>query len=327
MVIERSAAKGLTFETAAQLVTPNVPKAVPTATAGELLSMLQGRRYDYASDVAVCDGERLAGLVSMEQLLAAPPASRVVDMMDAHPAAVAPEVDQEVAAWTTVQHGQRSLAVVDEEGRFVGLVPPQRLMFVLLREHEEDMARLGGFLRQASSARTALEEPVLRRFWHRIPWLMAGLAGAMLAARIMGAFEEELQRVVLLAFFVPSIVYLADAVGTQTEALVIRGLSVGVSIGSVVRRELLTGLAIGLALAAGFYPFALWQWDNGSVAMAVAVALVAACSTATIVALALPWAFQKLGYDPAFGSGPLATVIQDIVSLVIYLGVAVALVT
>lgn len=326
MAEDRFAAQRLTFETAAQLVTPNVPKAAPTASAGELLAMLQGRTYDYAGSVAVCEGERLVGLVSMERLLGSPPTSRVADLMDVDPAIVAPEVDQEVAAWTTVQHGQRGLAVVGEAGCFLGLVPPQRLLFVLLREHEEDMARLGGFLRQASSAKTALQEPVLRRFWHRIPWLVAGLAGAMLSARIMGAFAEELQRVVLLAFFVPGIVYLADAVGTQTEALVIRGLSVGVSIGSVVRKELLTGLAMGLALAAGFYLFALWQWDNGSMAMALAVALVAACSTATLVALALPWAFHKLGYDPAFGSGPLATVLQDIFSLAIYLWVAVALV-
>ena len=80
-------------------------------------------------------------------------------------------------------------------------------------------------------ARTASEEPVVKRFWHRVPWLLVGLLGALLAADIVGAYEQQLQANVMLAFFIPGIVYLADAVGTQTEALVIRGLSVGVSIG------------------------------------------------------------------------------------------------
>jgi Mg/Co/Ni transporter MgtE len=81
------------------------------------------------------------------------------------------------------------------------------------------------------------------------PWLLVGLLGALLAADIVGAYEQQLQANVMLAFFIPGIVYLADAVGTQTEALVIRGLSVGVSIGGVVRREVYTGLLVGVTLA------------------------------------------------------------------------------
>jgi magnesium transporter len=124
---------------------------------------------------------------------------------------------------------------------------------------------------------------------------------------------------VVLAFFLPGIVYLADAVGTQTETLVIRGLSVGVPLGRVVCRELLTGLFIRAALGLGFFPFAFFRWGNYDVALAVGLALVAACSTASLTAMTLPWFLQRLGADPAFGSGPLATVVQDLLSLVIYL--------
>ena len=67
-----------------------------------------------------------------------------------------------------------------------------------------------------------------RRLWHRLPWLALGLLGAMASAAVVGAFEEQLRDQVLLAFFVPAVVYMADAVGTQTEAVVIRGMSVGV---------------------------------------------------------------------------------------------------
>jgi magnesium transporter len=96
------------------------------------------------------------------------------------------------------------------------------------------MARLGGFLQDMSSARGASQENVIRRFWHRLPWRLVGLLGALISAHLVGAFEAQLQDNVALAFFIPGIVYLADAVGTQTETLVIRGLSVGVGIGQVV---------------------------------------------------------------------------------------------
>ena len=145
----------------------------------------------------------------------------------------------------------------------------------------------------------------------------------MASAAIVGAFEEQLEENVLLAVFVPGVVYMADAVGTQTEALVIRGLSVGVSIRAILRREIATGFVIGLAIAVAFLPFALLVWGDGSLALAVSVALLASSAIATLVALLLPWALQRLGTDPAFGSGPLATVIQDLLSIGIYFAVAV----
>jgi hypothetical protein len=122
------------------------------------------------------------------------------------------------------------------------------------------MARVSGFLRDSSMARAASGEPIIRRFWHRVPWLLLGLLGALLAADIVGFFERQIQAKVMLAFFIPGIVYLADAVGTQTEALVIRGLSVGVPIGNVLRREIITGLVVGLTLAVVFFPIGWWRW-------------------------------------------------------------------
>ncbi len=187
------------------------------------------------------------------------------------------------------------------------------------------MARVGGFLHRAEAARSASEEPVLRRYWHRLPWLLAGLAGSLVASGIVGLFEADLLRHVVLAFFLPSIVYMADAVGTQTETLVVRGLSLGVPIRRVLVGELLTGLLVGLTLAVVSFPLVVWLWGIPAVALTLSLALVAASSTATLVGMGLPWMLAKLGWDPAFGSGPIATVVQDILSLGIYLAIAVAL--
>jgi len=146
------------------------------------------------------------------------------------------------------------------------------------------------------------------------------------AAGIVGAFEDQLEEAVLLAFFVPGVVYMADAVGTQTEAVVIRGIAVGVPVRHVMRRELLTGLVVGIVIAALFLPLAWLIWSDGSVAVAVALALFASCATATIVAMGLPYLLHALGRDPAFGSGPLATVIQDLLSILIYFAITVPIV-
>ena len=304
-----------------------VPVADPTATVEMVRTGIVGRRFESAAHVAVCRDGRLVGLARIEDVLAADADTTLAEIMDADPAFIEHGVDEEIAAWKAVRHGESALAVVDDAGAFVGLIPPRRLVEVLLTEHDEDLARLGGYLAGTSSARHAIEEALVPRLVHRLPWLLFGLAGALAAAGIVGAYERQLEGEVLLALFVQGIVYMADAVGTQTEALVIRGLSVGVAIGTIIRRELLTGLLVGLVLAFVFFPVGLGLWGDATVVVAVAISLLAACSTATVVAMALPWLLSRLGRDPAFGSGPLATVIQDLLSLLIYFWVASLIVT
>jgi magnesium transporter len=306
------------LETALQHVCTRVPVGRVEQRAGDLRDQLVGARHETVSLVVVRDGERVVGIVSMEDLLAAPADSRLGDVMDRDPPLVAPGVDQEVAAWRAARNGESALAVVDAEGRLEGVIPPYRLLEVLLAEHEEDLSRLGGFTRSSALARTSSQEPVDRRVRHRVPWLLVGLAGAIVAADLVGWFETALRERLILAFFVPGIVYLADAVGTQTETVVVRGLSLDITMRSMIVRELLTGLAIGLILALVAGPVVWWRWGEADIALGVSLAVFAACSTATIAAMGLPWLFQVLGRDPSFGSGPLATVIQDLSSILIY---------
>lgn len=301
------------------------PRAQPDRRAGDVLETLAGAAPATVAELAVCDGERLVGLVRLERLLAADPSTAVSELVDGGARRITTEDDPEAVIWQAAQSGARSVAVEDAAGRFLGVVPPEQLLAVLAREHEEDMARLGGFLARTGEARTASEESVARRLWHRLPWLILGLAGAMLSAGMVGSFEEQLQAQVLLAFFIPAVVYMADAVGTQTETVVIRGMAVGVPLRRIARREALTGLVIGALLAACFFGFALAGWGDGRVAAIVAISLFASASIATLVAMTLPYVLAQLGRDPAFGSGPLATVVQDLLSILVYFTVAAAL--
>jgi magnesium transporter len=299
-----------------------VPVARPSESAESALAAMVGTSFECADDVAVLDGGRFVGVVPIERLIGAAPETRMADLMDADPPVVTPDADGERVAWEMVRRNESSVAVVDGTGAFQGLVPPHRMLSVLLTEHDEDVARLGGYLSSTQRARQAAEEPVGRRLWHRLPWLLVGLAGAVLSAAIVGAFEEQLAKEVLLAFFLPGVVYMSAAIGTQTQTVLIRGFSVGASTRQVFRRELASGLLLSLAIAAAFLPIALAGWGDAGVALGVALALLASSAAATLVAMALPWAFQRAGLDPAFGSGPLATVIQDILTIAIYFAVA-----
>ena len=313
------------LERAASQLTTAVPVVQQHDNVAAVQALLKRQAFDCASHIVVCDGEQFRGIARIEDVLIADPTSTIVQIMDADAPTVGPGVDQEMAAWRASKRAEAALAVVDAQGRFVGLIPPHQLLAVLLQEHDEDLARLGGFLKSSTMARLASEEPLQRRFLHRLPWLLLGLAGALAAADVIGWFESRLQQTLLLAFFIPGIVYIADAVGTQTETVIVRGLSVGVNIERVIWLELLSGIGIGLALGLVALPLIGWHWQDWTVAFTVASAIFATCSIATLVALLLPWLLDRLHIDPAFGSGPLATVIQDMLSLVIYFALAVAI--
>lgn len=313
-----------------QYLVTNVPTCAPSDLVSDVREWMVGRDFECADEVVVREtsggGSKLIGLIPLERLLAAEGARTAAEIMDDDPPIVGPEMNQERAAWKAVHHGESSLAVLDGAGNFHGLIPPTRLLGALLRDHDEDFARLGGYLSSTSTARLTTEEPLGRRLWHRLPWLIVGLAGAAASAWMVSGFESEIAEDIRVAFFVPGVVYMADAVGTQTETIIIRGLSVGASLRRSFRLEALTGVAVGLIIGAVSFP-AIWLL-LGSLPLAsvVSLSLIAACGVATVVAMLLPWVMIRLGRDPAFGSGPLATVAQDLLSLLIYFAFAFVLI-
>lgn len=310
-----------------EYATTRVPTASPSVSAQSARSAMVGSTFDLVDEIVVLSDGKLVGLVALSDLLEAADESSIEDLMDRDPVILHPGASEEGAAWAMVRRRQRNLAIAEPNGGFVGLVPSDKLMGRLLTEHDEDAARLGGYLASSGRARLAAEEPIHRRILHRLPWLLIGLVGAMASAVIVGSFEEQLSEKVLLAFFVPAVVYMADAVGTQTETLLIRGMSADINMRVVVRREIITGVLIGTLVGAAFYPFALIGWGDGDVALAVGLALIASCSIATSVATALPRLLSRFGSDPAFGSGPLATIIQDLLSIAVYLAIATPIAT
>jgi magnesium transporter len=315
------------FESAASLATDAVPFAHADERVADLRARLGERRWDCVSDIPVVERgtRRLLGLLQIEDVVAAAEDVVLATLMDADPPTIAHGIDREHATWKAVQHRESALVVVDDEGRCLGLIPPHRLLETLLAEHDEDLSRLGGFLKSAEEARHATEEALPWRLWHRLPWLLIGLAGAFVAAGIMGRYEETLRHMLVLSLFVPGIVYYADALSTQTETVVVRGLSIGMSLRRMLLREAGTGFLIALLTALVVYPIVRFGWQDATLALIVSLSLFVACAVATLVAIVLPVLLWRMRLDPAFASGPLATVIQDLLSLLSYFAIATAL--
>ena len=304
-----------------------VPRARADETAACVVSRVAAGDPGCGSTVYLVDEDgRLEGSVSVSRLLAADARASVGPLADPLAARVHPGADQEHVASLALRHGIDTVPVVDADGRFLGVVPPLAMLRVLRHEHVEDLHRLAGIAHGTARARHALEESPVRRVRDRLPWLLIGLVGSTLATLVMARFEGTLEARVAVAFFIPGIVYLADAIGTQTETVVVRGLSLSsVPLPRLLWGELRTGVFIGGTMSALVFPAVLLGFGELHLALAVAIAVLVAGTLATSIGLLFPWALQRLGIDPAFGSGPLATVVQDVLSLLVYLAVCTAL--
>ena len=315
-------------ETAASRVAPQ--KLV--AKAGDMAEQLRQQlrvagRADWELLCVVDDGGRLLGTLSAAELLVLPDAAVLGDVVDRYQPRVRSDTDQEEMASMALRNGVAAMPVVDAAGQLLGVVGSVAMMDVLRREHVEDLHRLAGVTRESDDARNALEEPPLRSARHRLPWLIVGLGGSVVATFIVARFETALAAKPALAFFVPGLVYLADAIGTQSEAVAVRGLSLShVGIGRLIGNELRTGLLIGTVLALLAFPMVWLVFGEPRLAAAVALALAGASIVASVLGLVLPWLLARFGSDPAYGSGPLATIVQDVLSLLIYFGCVTAIV-
>jgi magnesium transporter len=311
---------------AAHLVT-RLPRARPDDSADQALAALRGQDLDLADIIFVTDaGDRLVGLLPMVRLLQLAGSATLRGAMQAPPPAVAANTDQEQVLALARRTGLSVVPVIGPDGTLLGAVPAAALLDIGRREHHEDISRLAGIVHHADPAHDALEGPPLQRAKRRLPWLLVGLAGSLGAAAVMASFEATLAAQVAVAFFVPAIVYLADAIGTQTEAVAVRGLAGAQGgLGHLLLGELATGGMIGFVLGALAVPPIWAVFGDLRLAAAVGISVLVAGSVATSIGLLLPWLLAHLGRDPAYGSGPVATIIQDVLSIAVYFLVVTAL--
>lgn len=314
-------------ETAASHMVSHIPRATAETPVREVIESLRGRKYECADTVFVTDSQgRLEGIVRINDLFA-DGERPIAEIMEPYHEAVSREDDQEQIAVLAMRLSMIAVPVVDDDMRLIGAVPPEALFRILRQEHMEDLQRLAGIAPHALGPDVALDAPIYDRFRRRLPWLIFGLLASSAITFVMARFEHTLSVNIAVAFFVPALVYIAGAIGTQAVSVAVRGLSAGeVSIGALLRDELIIGLAIGASLGIISFGLVYVAFAEFTLSLAVGLAVLGGGAISASVGFALPWLFQRLGADPALGSGPLCTIVQDVASLSIYFVLVTALV-
>ncbi len=304
-------------------LTNRVPLAGAQDSAGSIMDDLKLNDYETIQNIFIVDeANRLKGQISLNSLLRSSPDKKAAELMKPCKSI---RIDQSPghAANHALFKEVHSIPVINENGIFRGILSPRTIIEILRDEHITDLHRIAGVGKEDDRVKTASDEAPARRVKHRLPWLLVGLAGSLLATMIMANYEQVLNQNIKLTFFIPGIVYLADAIGTQTETIVIRGMSLSqTTFSKILQREIITGSLIGLILGSACLPMLLVIGYELDISMVVSATIILASLVATSIGLILPWLLQRLGKDPAFGSGPLATIIQDILSISIYFMIA-----
>ncbi len=306
-------------------MTPSVPRAAADSSVASILATLRAERPREASHIYLVDDEgRLIGQVPIENLIAASPDERARNLRGDPPLEFHPEDSAETVALLAVERHESDVAVIDEDRRLLGAIPIGQLLAFLHEEHIDNVLRMAGV--GAAHPSPIEEHSLIKALKGRLPWLVIGLIGGILAGGVVSLFEESLKRDVAVAFFLPLVVYLADAIGTQTETILVRHLAYGpVPLIHQLMREGNLGLMMGLALGVVAWATLLILNIGAVIGLVVALAVFASAIVATQMASLLPWFLDWMGADPALASGPLATVVQDLLSVAIYLIIATIL--
>jgi len=319
--------KNLTPESAGEISISSVPIVLPETTVGEIEKLLVSkiRNFENINYIYVTDDQgHLKGVLSIKELFKNPKDLLVKNFMVTDIVTVRPRTDRERVALLAIKHNLKNIAVVDKENIFLGVVPSDVILNVLHEEGIEDALRSEGILKTHYSAKEFIGAKASHHFRKRLPWLLIGLLGGLLAAVVISFFEQTLSEMIILAAFIPAVVYMADAVGAQTQTIFIRSMTLDqkISMKDYLVREISVSIWLALTLSILSLFLTFWWWKSFVVSFILSISFFLTIILAAFSGVFLPWLFSKMNFDPAISSGPLATVLRDISSVVIYFGTA-----
>lgn len=270
----------------------------------------------------VIDQERrLVGVVSYRDLLMAEMTEKIRDIMYERVISVLEDTDQEEVATLIERYDFLAIPVVSSEHILMGIITVDDIIDVVIREANEDIEKLS-----ASGKSIDFDTKSIVAAYRRLPWLVLLLFIGILSGSIISSYEETLDKVVALAFFMPMISGMTGNTGTQSLAVVVRGLvSHDIDrrvITRLIFRELSVGIIIGVICGILISVIALVWQGNLALGLVVGSSLLLTLIIGTLAGTVIPLILYKLNIDPAIASGPLITTLNDIFSLVTYFGIA-----
>lgn len=326
---------GYNSDSIARLMTPYYIQIRKEWTVKRCLQQIKkvGKRVETMNHLYVVDERnRLIDDIALGSLLLAEEDTLISDMTDNHFVAITTTTSKEDAVTYFEKYDRTALPIITEAGVLVGIVTIDDILDQIEQQNTEDIQKFGGL--------EALDDPytqtsLMEMIKKRGTWLIILFFSEMLTASAMGYFEDEIQKAVVLALFVPLIISSGGNSGSQAATLIIRAMALQ-EIGLkdwwyVMKKEIFTGLALGSILGAiGFLRIMIWHeiglfnygiyWPY--VGLSVAVSLVLIVLWGTLSGSMVPFILKKLKLDPATSSAPFVATLVDVTGLIIYFSVA-----
>lgn len=320
-----------------RLMTPDYIAVKADWTIKEALDYIRenGKNKETLNVVYVVDDKgKLLDDIKIREFLLAPLETKVSDLMDENFVAINVYNDQETSVSVMKKYDRVALPVVDNSGILLGIVTVDDVMDVAEEETTEDI--------QKQAAVGVLEEPyseisVFNMFKKRVGWLSILFVGQMFTATAMAYYEEAIEKAVVLALFVPLIISSGGNSGSQAASLVVRAMALGeITLKDwfkVFKRELLTGLSLGVMLAIiGFLRFTFLPAPSSGfeqywilITLTVSFSLIGVVLWGTLIGSMLPFIMKRLNFDPAASSTPFVATMVDVTGILIYFSIAMVL--
>ena len=310
--------------TAGAIMTTEYVSVIETSTARSAMAVLRKKAPEAETIYylfVVNDHHQLTGVMSLRDLIVADEDQRIMEIMSERVVSVNVTEDQEAVAQIMKDYNFLAMPVVNDENELQGIITVDDIIDVIDEEAEDDYSKLAGITDMDDN-----DSGPINAAKKRLPWLIILLFLGMITSSLMGLFEATLDQVALLATFIPLISGTSGNSGTQALAVSIRGIATGeISEQSRLRlvfREIGTGLIMGLVSAAIVVGIIFFWKGSFVIGLLVGAAICCSIVVATLAGSFIPLLMNKFGIDPAVASGPFITTLNDVTSIVIYLGLA-----
>ena len=275
--------------------------------------------YVYVTD----DDNRLKGVLPLKKMITHPSVSKIKHVMETDPVSVKADMPLDEVAIDFEKYDLVAMPVVDSIGRLVGQITVDDVMDEVREQSERDYQLASGI-----SSDIDADDSIWAQTKARLPWLLIGIIGGLVNSLILGGFEAQIAAVTALAFFIPLIGGTGGNVGVQASAIIVQGLANGrlelSDFWHQIWRDLRVALinAVVISLVVFAYIFFTQPGDYALV-MAVSVSLFAVVIFATVFGSLVPLTLEKLHINPALATGPFIQITNDVVGLMIYVGMSV----
>ena len=317
---------GYPDDSAGTMMTTDIFTIDQNTTCGDALKKLQDQNeaemvfYLYLTD----EEERLTGVASLRALATSSVDTIMRNIMIKKIHSVRPETDQEEVARIVAQYNYLAVPVLDENDCLLGIVTVDDVVDVIRKEATED------FLQMAGAGKD--REILLKSSWDnakaRLPWLFASWVGGIIAANIIGEFEQLLDSILALAAFIPVIIGMGGNIGTQSSTIIVRGMATRrVDQDGEIRvlfKEIRVGLILGVlyGVLLGLFTKLKFLDADPMLGVVVGLSICASMLLAVTVGSFIPLFLRKLDIDPAIATGPFVTTSIDVLGVLIYFTIA-----